>query len=126
MARWTLEDLRILSRARTWHEAADQLPHHGRDGVRAKWKQLYGTVRPRREPPRRLAPVTVLVRKSRTPMGPEQQRIAQILSAVYRVAHREQVAVDVTALLDAMGHGAWRWMNGIDWAAKVVVGRDVT
>lgn len=126
MARWTSEDLKTLNHARSWREAAASLPHHGQGGVYRKWRQRRGTGRVRREPGPRPSPTPVLYHSQRSSLTRDQQRVAQILSAVYRVAHQEHVAVDVTELLDAIGHGAWRWMTGMDWASHVVVGRDVT
>lgn len=62
----------------------------------------------------------------RPPQTPDERRVAQILSAIWRITRRYHLAVSADAVLRALGEGYWREIQNIEWAARVVIGRDIS
>ena len=89
---WTRGEMRLLQVSPHWAWAAARLTHRTPHAVQIRWNRLHrpGQRRPGRQ------------------LDAEQRRVAEILTAVFWIAHRERVAVDASALIEALRYGRWR------------------
>lgn len=120
MTQWTAAEDAILRACRSPKESHSRLPHRTIKAVSQRRRRLGLYYQ---APPRTPAHI-VAYRGVREPHTPDECRVAQILSAVWRIAQREQVAVDVQALLAALV-GTWREGDALEWAPPLQPGREV-
>ena len=116
---WTPRELQVLREASDFKSACATLPHRTPGAIAHKWADVQAQ--------RRMtgAPMAVWSTGARPPRTAEERRLAQILSAVHRVAVREELTVKADALLKALSGGRWRYVDGLAWSSDLVIGRDV-
>lgn len=111
MTHWTPAEKAVIRTAPDWRSAVRHLPGRTPKAVQTQWLNVHGKV--------------VAGPGSRPPQGARETKVAQIPSGVKRIADREQIAVNVQDLLDALRDSDWERMQSIEWQAQLVVGRDV-
>ena len=111
MSHWTPAEKAVIRTAPDWRSAVRHLPGRTPKAVQTQWLNVHGKV--------------VAGPGSRPPQGARETKVAQILSAVKRIADRERIAVKAGDLIDALRDSDWERMDNIEWSAQQVVGRDV-
>ena len=119
MSHWTTEELAIVRRAPHWHVATAGLPHRTTAAVQRQWFRTHTEAHTRQRAKVVYGP------GARPPLDTRETKVAQILSAVKRIADRERIAVKAGDLIDALRDSDWERMQSIEWQAQLVVGRDV-
>ena len=119
MTHWTTDELAIVRHAPHWRMAQLDLPHRTSASVQRQWFRMHP------EAATRQRANVVAGPGARPPQGARETKVAQILSAVKRIADREHLAINAGALIDALRDSDWERMDNIEWSAREVVGRDV-
>ena len=119
MSHWTTDELALVRQSPHWQVAHTRLPQRTPGAVQRQWFRTHPAT------PGRPRAKVVCGPGARPPQGSRETKVAQILSAVKRIADREHIAVNAGALIDALRDGDWEVMSNIEWSAQEVVGRDV-
>lgn len=117
--KWVESEDTIIQHCDSWNELAsqqDRLPGRSTRALRTRWAHWHGDQIVSR----------ISRSKSRPPHTSEEQRLAQILSAVYRMSHDYHTHVSIDGLFEALGGGEWRRLHNMELTATGITGRDLS